>query len=100
MNNLPSVEYIGPKYDKEKEKFYGNIDVLLFPTSYINEAVWIDTVVEKAVAEHSLNPQSIESAIRKELLPKLFRRMGMDKAKEVIEQVLQITRVGLARHTD
>ncbi|HNP63500.1 MAG TPA: HsdR family type I site-specific deoxyribonuclease [Woeseiaceae bacterium] len=68
--------------------------------SYVDEAVWIDTVVEKAVAEHSLNPQSIESAIRKELLPKLFRRMGMDKAKEVIEQVLQITRVGLARQTD
>jgi type I restriction enzyme R subunit len=66
-------------------------------TSYVEEAVLIDGVVDKAVAEHSLNPQSIEAAIRKELLPKLFKRVGMDKAKEVIEQVIQITRLGLAK---
>ena len=68
-------------------------------SSYEDEAVWIDGVVDKAVAEHSLNPESIEAAIRKELLPKLFKRMGMDKAKEVIDQVIQITRVGLAKGT-
>ncbi len=68
-----------------------------------DQAVWvgqaneIDAVVQQAVAEHSLNPQNIEAAIRKALLPKLFGLMGLDKAKEAIDQVIQVTRVGLAR---
>ena len=48
------------------------------------------------MAEYSLNPQNIESEIRKHLLPKLFKTIGMDKAKELIEQVIYITRVGLS----
>jgi len=35
---LRNVEYVGPKYGSAKEAFYANIDVLLFPTHYINEA--------------------------------------------------------------
>jgi type I restriction enzyme R subunit len=54
-------------------------------------------VVNQAVAENSLNPQNIEASIRKALLPKLFSLMGLDKAKEVIEQVIQVTRVDLSR---
>ncbi|MCU7892662.1 MAG: hypothetical protein KZQ78_14015 [Candidatus Thiodiazotropha sp. (ex Ustalcina ferruginea)] len=53
--------------------------------------------VDKAVAEHSLNPQSIEAEIRKGLLPRLFKLFGMDKEKAVIDEVIQITRVGLER---
>jgi len=49
------------------------------------------------VAENSLNPQNIEAAIRKGLLPLLFTAMGLDRAKQVVEQVVQITRVGLGR---
>ena len=64
---------------------------------YIEEALAIDRIVDQAVAEHSLNPQDIESAIRKGLLPGLFKLMGMDKAKEVIDAVIQITRIGLSR---
>lgn len=63
----------------------------------IQQAKDIDEVVQQAVAEHSLNPQNIEAAIRKALLPKLFGLMGLDKAKEAIDQVIQVTRVGLAR---
>ncbi|SPA36221.1 HsdR protein [Cupriavidus taiwanensis] len=63
----------------------------------VQQAKDIDNVVQQAVAEHSLNPQNIEAAIRKALLPKLFGLMGLDKAKEVIDQVIQVTRVGLAR---
>ncbi|MCH8136962.1 MAG: hypothetical protein IIB77_13370, partial [Proteobacteria bacterium] len=48
-------------------------------------------------AEHSLNPQSIEASITKALLPAFFKPMGMDKAKEVIEKIIHITRVGLVR---
>ena len=64
---------------------------------YVDEAVAIDTAVRNAVAENSLNPQNIEAAIRKALLPRLFERMGLEKAKEVIERVIHIVRVGLAR---
>ena len=64
---------------------------------YIEAALTIDGIVDQAVAEHSLNPTDIEAAIRKGLLPELFKLMGMDKAKEVIEAVIQIVRVGLSR---
>ena len=64
---------------------------------YIEEALAIDHIVDQSVAEHSLNPQDIEAAIRKGLLPGLFKLMGMDKAKAVIEAVIQITRIGLSR---
>jgi type I restriction enzyme R subunit len=64
---------------------------------YVEQALNIDRVVHNAVAENSLNPQNIESAIRKALLPDLFAVMGLEKAKETIEQVIQVTRVGLAR---
>jgi hypothetical protein len=62
-------------------------------------ALDIDHLVEQAVTEHSLNPQSIEASITKGLLPMLFKPMGMDKAKAVIEKIIHITRVGLSgRH--
>lgn len=63
----------------------------------VDEALAIDKTVKTAVAENSLNPQNIEAAIRKGLLPRLFQLFGLDKAKEVIEHVIQITRVGLSR---
>jgi type I restriction enzyme R subunit len=65
---------------------------------YVEEANEIDRVVRDAVAENSLNPQNIEAAIRKGLLPGLFGLMGLDKAKAVVEQVIRITRVGLNRN--
>lgn len=64
---------------------------------FVDEALAIDETVKTAVAENSLNPQNIEAAIRKGLLPRLFALFGLDKAKEVIEHVIQITRVGLSR---
>ncbi len=64
---------------------------------YINEALTIDEVVNQAVAEHSLNPANIEAEIRKQLLPKLFKLTGMNKAKEIIEEIIRITRVGLTK---
>lgn len=35
---LPDVEYVGPKYNAEKDAFYAGIDALVFPTHYANEA--------------------------------------------------------------
>jgi type I restriction enzyme, R subunit len=75
--------------------FYGASADKLRP--YIEEAYAIDGAVRNAVAENSLNPQNIEAAIRKTLLPRLFNVMGLEKAKEVIELVIHITRIGLSR---
>ena len=38
MSKLKTARYVGPKYGKEKSAFYENIDVLLFPTNYVNES--------------------------------------------------------------
>lgn len=65
--------------------------------AFIAAALDIDRVVRDSVAENSLNPQNIETAIRKTLLPKLFALMGLDKAKVAVDQIIQITRVGLSR---
>jgi type I restriction enzyme R subunit len=67
--------------------------------AYIDEASAIDKAVRTAVAEHSVNPQNIETEIRRALLPRLFNLIGLDHAKDVIENVIQITRVGLSRGT-
>ncbi len=63
----------------------------------VQQSLAIDTVVKDAVAENSLNPQNIEAAIRKGLLPLLFGSLGLDNAKQVVEQVIQITRIGLRK---
>jgi glycosyltransferase involved in cell wall biosynthesis len=38
LNDLPRVEYVGPKYGRDKTDFFNSIDVLLFPTKYAHEA--------------------------------------------------------------
>lgn len=63
----------------------------------VQQTLSMDSIVRDAVAENSLNPQNIEAAIRKGLLPLLFGSLGLDNAKQVVEQVVQITRLGLSR---
>ncbi|AKK66481.1 type I restriction endonuclease subunit R [Xanthomonas translucens] len=58
-------------------------------------ALDIDGVVRTAVAENSLNQQNIESQIRQQLLPRVFDLVGLEHAKGIVEQVVQITRLGL-----
>jgi type I restriction enzyme, R subunit len=60
-------------------------------------ALAMDALVHDAVAENSLNPQNIEAAIRKGLLPLLFQTLGLENAKQVVEKVIEITRIGLSR---
>lgn len=57
----------------------------------------VDEMVNVSVAENSINPQSIESDIRKKLLPRIFGECknigaGMDQAKTIVELIVQITR--------
>jgi type I restriction enzyme R subunit len=62
-------------------------------SAHIDHALAISQVVQAAVAEHSLNPQNIEAAIRKGVLQLLYAPLGLNRANEVIGHVLQITRV-------
>jgi len=60
----------------------------------------VDEMVTTSVAENSINPQNIESDIRKKLLPLIFNKCkaigaGMDQAKSIVELVVQITKVGI-----
>ena len=57
----------------------------------------IDDVVKTNVAEYSINASEIENAINRQLLPMLFADLGIDKAQQLIEAVLKITRLGLSR---
>jgi len=38
LAQLKNCAYIGPQYGSEKEAFYDRIDVLMFPSKYVNEA--------------------------------------------------------------
>jgi type I restriction enzyme R subunit len=64
---------------------------------YVELARSMDKIVSDAIAENSLSPQNIEAAVRKALLPKLFALVGLDDAKAIVDQVIQIVRVGLSR---
>ena len=68
--------------------------------SYVDKALWVEQVVTTARAEYSLDPQSIENTIRKKLLPKLFKQIGMEKAREVIDQIIRIARFGPTEEVD
>ncbi|GCD56018.1 hypothetical protein NBRC3222_1355 [Acetobacter pasteurianus NBRC 3222] len=68
---------------------------------WIDLAFQINQIVDKAVRENSLSRPDMEKAVRKELLPLLFSTgqkagFGVDKAQEIIEQVIQIMRAGPA----
>jgi glycosyltransferase involved in cell wall biosynthesis len=38
LEKLHTVEYVGPQYGDDKKLFFDSIDVLIFPTRYVNEA--------------------------------------------------------------
>ena len=60
-------------------------------------ALKIEAVVSNAVAENSLSPQNIETSVRKNLLPLLFKRFGLDRAKGITDKIVEVTKLGLAR---
>jgi len=65
------------------------------PDALIDLARQIDDTVHSVVAQNTLNPTGVEKGIRRELLPILFQRFGLDKANELLDQVVHIVRVGL-----
>jgi glycosyltransferase involved in cell wall biosynthesis len=38
IKEASNVEYVGPVYGAEKERFYEQLDMFVFPTNYVNEA--------------------------------------------------------------
>lgn len=84
-----------------KQLFYDNLDnnSLADNDKLVAYAFKIDDIVKTAVAEYSINPAEIENAISVKLLPMLFADLGIDKAQQLIEEVLKITRLGLSRET-
>lgn len=69
-------------------------------SNWVQIAQTVEAVVEDSVEENSINPQNIESDIRKNLLPMLFKQCkaagaGMDQANAMVEWIVQITRIGL-----
>lgn len=68
---------------------------------WVKQAFTIDSIVDSAVAEHSINPQNIEAEIRKKLLPLMFNECkaigaGSNQAKTIVEAIVQIVRIGLS----
>ncbi len=75
------------------------VDKQLGDDKLIAYAFEIDEIVNTAVAEYSINPAQIEDAISVKLLPMLFADLGIERAQQLIEAVLKITRLGLSRDT-
>ena len=95
------------KLNKHAQAYFG-LFKHLFESAFLTEkaldneklvalAFDIDAVVNDAVAEYSINPAEIENAIHMKLLPILFTELGLDNAQKLIEEVLKITRLGIAR---
>lgn len=94
--------------NKLAQAFYGAFAISLDPglidnlgeSKLVDEALFIDGVVQDAVRSHSINPASIEAEIRKSLLPRLFSLLGgLDAANAVIEQIVAIVRAGDRRRS-
>jgi type I restriction enzyme R subunit len=94
--NRHAMAYFGALKLVLGDAFFGGLDEAELG-AYVNLTLEIDRVVRDAIAENSLSPQSIEAAVRKALLPKLFSKAGLDQAKAMVEQIVQIVRVGLSR---
>ncbi|MCU7940205.1 MAG: HsdR family type I site-specific deoxyribonuclease [gamma proteobacterium symbiont of Bathyaustriella thionipta] len=94
--------------DNKHAQAYFGLFKHLFDTELLNNsnltdsklteyAFSIDDVVKTAVAEFSINQAEIENTISMKLLPMLFGDLGIENAERFIQEVLQITRLGIAQ---
>ena len=104
VEGLPNdlLSQIDPTIKRHVQAYYGLImmqmgsSLSLSDEGCVDFSVKIDSVVRDAVAEYSINPQEIENQIKLGLLPLLFNDLGLDNAQAIIDEVIQITRLGLA----
>ena len=103
VEGLPRDRFseLEPKVKRHVQAYFGLFPHRLGSDNPLTEdesfdyAMQIDGIVSAAVAEFSINPQEIEDQIRRQLLPLLFKAIGMDKAREIISDIIQITRMGV-----
>ncbi|MBE8168077.1 MAG: type I restriction endonuclease subunit R, partial [Shewanella sp.] len=104
VEGMPSERFddLNPKVKRHVQAYYGLFLKHLDDVSNLSEderfdfSMAIDEVVTSAVAEFSINPQEIEKQINRQLLPMMFKAIGMNAAKTIINDVIQITRLGVA----
>ncbi|MEZ9131624.1 type I restriction endonuclease subunit R [Vibrio breoganii] len=106
VDGIPADRFseLDPKVKRHVQAYFGLFlkhlgeDKGLSEDERFDYAMQIDEVVTASVAEFSINPQEIENQIRRKLLPVLFKAIGMDTAKVIIADIIQITRLGVAGH--
>ncbi|EJP4176574.1 type I restriction endonuclease subunit R [Vibrio vulnificus] len=106
VEGLPTDRFaeLDPKIKRHVQAYFGLFlkheiaEAQLTEDQYFNYALEIDEKVRKAVAEFSINPVEIENQISLEILPLLFADLGVDKAQILVDEIVQITRLGLAGH--
>ncbi|MEJ3630068.1 HsdR family type I site-specific deoxyribonuclease [Vibrio vulnificus] len=106
VEGMPTERFaeLDPKIKRHVQRYYGLFLKHGFEGRFLTEdqcfnyAVEIDEKVRKAVAEFSINPSEIENQISLEILPLLFADLGVDKAQVLVDEIVQITRLGLAGH--
>ncbi|HGE5993348.1 TPA: type I restriction endonuclease subunit R, partial [Vibrio cholerae] len=105
VEGIPADRFaqLDPKTKRHVQAYFGlflqhSSENPLSEQEHFDFAIQIDEIVTAAVAEFSINPSEIENQIRRALLPILFKAVGMDKAKAIITDVIQITRLGVAGH--
>jgi type I restriction enzyme, R subunit len=92
------------KHNKQASAYYGILKIILEKNEdafkekiLIDICFTIDIFVQNALAEHSLNQQDIEANIRKDILPILFKAIGLEDAKKAVEGIIGIVRIELSR---
>ena len=67
LKELKSLKYIGPVYDNDKDEFFANLDLFIFPTTYHNEAqpIVIYEAMSYGVPVFSNNKGSIKEQVGK-----------------------------------
>ncbi len=105
VDGIPTDRFaeLDPKIKRHVQAFYGLFphhlgEATLPEDDSFDYALRIDEVVTAAVAEYSINPQEIENQIRRQLIPLLFKAIGMDKTQAIITDVIKITRLGVTGH--
>jgi type I restriction enzyme R subunit len=106
VEGMPTDRFaeLDPKIKRHVQAYFGlflkheTAGAQLTEDQYFNYALEIDEKVRKAVAEFFINPVEIENQISLEILPLLFADLGVDKAQVLVDEIVQITRLGLAGH--
>lgn len=104
VEGMPNDRFseLDPKVKRHAQAYYGlflkhlGVESTLSEDDCFDYALQINAAVTSSVAEFSINPSEIENQIRRMLLPVLFKAVGIDKAKAIIGDVIQITRLGVA----